>query len=163
MTPTRSLSATSPTPGGEQHVGDRDTGGTGTRHDDAQVGEPRPVTLAAFSSAAVTTTAVPCWSSWNTGMSRRSCSRRSISKHRGALMSSRLIPPYAGAMCATVSTISSTSVVSRQIGTQSMPPNSLNSSDLPSITGSAATGPMSPRPRTAVPSVTMRIEFAFHV
>ena len=53
----------------------------------------RPVTIAALVSAAVTTTAVPCWSSWNTGMSSRSCSRRSISKHRGALMSSRLIPP----------------------------------------------------------------------
>ncbi len=78
-------------------------------------------------------------------------------------MSSRLIPPYAGAMRATVSTISSTSVVSRQIGTQSMPPNSLNSRDFPSITGRAATGPMSPSPSTAVPSVTMRTEFARQV
>ena len=29
----------------------------------------RPVSLTAFSSAAITTTAVPCWSSWKTGMS----------------------------------------------------------------------------------------------
>ena len=78
-------------------------------------------------------------------------------------MSSRLMPPYAGAMRTTVSTISSTSVVSRQIGTQSMPPNSLNSNDLPSITGSAASGPMSPRPSTAVPSVTMRMALARQV
>ena len=29
----------------------------------------RPVSFTAFSSAAITTTAVPCWSSWKTGMS----------------------------------------------------------------------------------------------
>ena len=57
----------------------------------------RPVTLAALRSAASVTIAVPCWSSWNTGMSRRSCTRRSTSKQRGALMSSRLMPPNAGA------------------------------------------------------------------
>ena len=50
--------------------------------------------------------------------------------------------------------ISSTSVVARQIGTASTPPNSLKSTALPSITGIAAAGPMSPRPSTAVPSVT---------
>ena len=53
----------------------------------------RPTTFAALMSPANTTMAVPCWSSWKTGMSSRSCSRRSISKHRGAEMSSRLIPP----------------------------------------------------------------------
>ena len=53
----------------------------------------RPVSRAALRSAASTTIAVPCWSSWKTGMSRRSCSRRSISKQRGAVMSSRLMPP----------------------------------------------------------------------
>ena len=46
-------------------------------------------------------------------------------------------------------------VVSRQIGTASTPPNCLNSTALPSITGIAAFGPMSPRPSTAVPSVTI--------
>ena len=65
---------------------------------------------AALRSAASTTTAVPCWSSWKTGMSSRSCSRRSISKQRGAEMSSRLMPPKLGASRTTVSTISSTSV-----------------------------------------------------
>ncbi len=78
-------------------------------------------------------------------------------------MSSRLTPPYAGAMRMTVSTISSTSLVSRQIGTASTPPNSLNSSALPSMTGKAASGPISPNPRTAVPSVTMRTVLAFQV
>ncbi len=77
-------------------------------------------TRAAFISAASTTTAVPCWSSWNTGIGSRSLSRRSTSKQRGAEMSSRLMPPNDGARRATVSTSSSTSVVSRQTGTASM-------------------------------------------
>ena len=114
----------------------------------------RPVSRSAFLSAASATTAVPCWSSWKTGMSSRSLSRSSISKQRGAEMSSRLMPPKLGASRTTVSMISSTSVVSRQIGTASTPPNCLNSTALPSITGIAAAGPMSPRPSTAVPSVT---------
>ena len=81
-------------------------------------------------------------------------SRSSTSKQRGAAMSSRLIPPKPGAIALTAATIPSTSVVARQTGNASTPPNSLNSMAFPSITGSAASGPMSPRPRTAVPSVT---------
>ena len=69
-------------------------------------------------------------------------------------MSSRLMPPKPGAIALTVATISSGSLVSRQIGNASTPANSLNSIALPSITGIAASGPMSPRPSTAVPSVT---------
>ena len=115
----------------------------------------RPVILRAFVSAASVTTAVPCWSSWKTGMSSRSLRRSSISKQRGAEMSSRLMPPKLGASRTTVSMISSTSVVARQIGTPSTPPNCLNRTALPSITGIAAAGPMSPRPSTAVPSLTM--------
>ena len=46
------------------------------------------------------------------------------------------------------------SFVARQIGNASTPPNSLKRSALPSITGSAASGPMSPSPSTAVPSLT---------
>ena len=78
-------------------------------------------------------------------------------------MSSRLIPPKPGAIAATVATISSTSVVLRQIGQASTPPNSLKRSALPSITGNAASGPMSPSPSTAVPSVTTATEFCFTV
>ena len=114
----------------------------------------RPSTLAALISAASSTIAVPCWSSWNTGMPR-SCSRRSISKHRGAEMSSRFTPPKTGATERTVSMIESASCVSRQRGHASTPANSLNSSALPSITGMAASGPMLPRPSTAEPSLTM--------
>ena len=48
--------------------------------------------------AAVTTMAVPCWSSWKTGISSSFSSVSSISKHSGLLMSSRLMPPNVGAM-----------------------------------------------------------------
>ncbi len=73
-------------------------------------------------------------------------------------MSSRLMPPNPGAMSSTVRTISSVSWVSRQIGQASMPPNLLNRAALPSITGSAAPGPMLPSPSTADPSVTTATE-----
>ena len=53
--------------------------------------------------------------------------------------------------------ISSVSWVSRQTGQASTLANCLNSAALPSMTGSAAAGPMLPRPRTAEPSVTTAI------
>ena len=97
-------------------------------------------TRRALKSAASTTMAVPCWSSWNTGMSSCSRSRRSTSKQRGAEMSSRLIPAKPGATARTTAMISSVSWVSRHSGQASMSPNRLNSAALPSITGSAAAG-----------------------
>ncbi len=115
-------------------------------------------TRSALVSAAMTTIAVPCWSSWKTGMSRLSRSRRSISKHRGAAMSSRLMPPNPGAIISTARTISSVSWLARQIGQASMSANRLNRAALPSITGSAAPGPMLPSPSTAEPSVTTATE-----
>ena len=117
-------------------------------------GSSLPTTRAAPRSAASATIAVPCWSSCMTGMSSMARSRSSISKQRGAEMSSRLMPPKLGASAATTRTTSSTSVTSMQTGTALMPANFLNSSALPSMTGIAAAGPMSPRPRTAVPSLT---------
>ena len=96
-------------------------------------------------------------------MSSSRFSRSSISKQRGAEMSSRLIPPKLGASRTTVSTISSGSWVSSVIGTASTPPNALNRTALPSITGIDARGPMLPRPSTAEPSVTMATVFATHV
>jgi hypothetical protein len=88
------------------------------------------------------------------GMSRSARRRSSISKQRGAEMSSRLMPPKVGAIARTMETISSVSWVSRQIGKASTPPNSLNKTALPSMTGMAASGPMFPSPRTALPSDT---------
>ena len=61
-------------------------------------------------------------------------------------------------MISTVLMISSVSCVSRQIGKASMLAKRLNSAALPSITGSAAAGPMLPRPSTAEPSVTTATE-----
>ena len=75
-----------------------------------------PVILQALSSAASTTIAVPCWSSWKTGMSSISLRRSSTSKHTGAAMSSRLIPPQAGAMAAIVLISTSGSFESMQMG-----------------------------------------------
>ena len=74
-------------------------------------------------------------------------------------MSSRLIPPKTGDTCSTVRTISSGSLVSRQSGNAVMPANSAKMSAFPSMTGSAPQGPMSPRPSTAVPSLTTATEF----
>ena len=55
---------------------------------------------------------------------------------------------------ATVFTISSTSLLRMHRGMASTSPNALKSKHLPSITGIPASGPISPRPSTAVPSVT---------
>ena len=110
-----------------------------------------PVRKQLLISAAELIMAVPCWSSCMTGMSSSSRKRRSISKHSGALMSSRFIPPNVGAMRFTVSTNSSTSSVSISMSKAFMPAICLNSIHLPSITGLAAFAPMLPRPSTAVP------------
>src|SRR5947209_11189272 len=53
-------------------------------------------TTRALSRAAPEMMAVPCWSSWKTGMLISAFRRRSISKHSGARMSSRLMPPKVG-------------------------------------------------------------------
>ena len=113
-----------------------------------------PTILRAFVRPASVITAVPCWSSWKIGMSHLSLSFFSISKHLGAEISSRLTPPKEPARSATVLTISSTSFERMQRGNASTSPKALKSAHLPSITGIPASGPMSPRPRTAVPSVT---------
>ena len=52
--------------------------------------------LQSLSRAAPEMIAVPCWSSWNTGILRVRRSSSSISKHSGALMSSRFMPPNVG-------------------------------------------------------------------
>ena len=122
-----------------------------------------PIILSALIVADNTTMAVPCWSSWNTGISSVSLSLCSISKHLGAEISSRLIPPKVGARYVTVLIISSVSCVSRQMGTALTPPNSLNSTALPSITGIAASAPILPSPSTALPSETTAIVLAFIV
>ena len=83
----------------------------------------------------------------------RSRSFFSMMKHSGALMSSRLMPPKVGSSAATMSTKRSTSRASISRSKTSMPANFLNRTALPSITGLEASGPILPRPSTAVPLV----------
>ena len=110
-----------------------------------------PEISAALSSAAPEMIAVPCWSSWNTGMSIRSRNCSSMTKHSGALMSSKLIPPKVGSIAATASMKAWVSVSSSSTSNTSMSANRLNSTPLPSMTGLEAWAPMSPSPRTAEP------------
>ena len=113
-----------------------------------------PTTSSALTTAAPTMIAVPCWSSWKTGIFIRSRSLRSTMKHSGALMSSRLMPPKVGSRLAMMSTSLSGSVSSISMSNTSMPANFWNSTPLPSITGLPASAPMLPRPSTAVPLET---------
>src|SRR3546814_16984957 len=68
-------------------------------------------------------------------------------------MSSRLTPPRVGSSAAMISTSLSGSVSASSMSHTSMPANFLNRQPLPSMTGLAASGPMLPRPSTAVPLV----------
>src|SRR5258706_35220 len=111
--------------------------------------------LAATFNAAVLTTAVPCWSSCNTGISSMACKRSSISKQRGAEISSSWIAAKVGEMAYTALTISSGSLVFNRICMPERPTMGSINMALPSITGMTANGPISPKPNTADPSVTM--------
>ena len=113
-----------------------------------------PTTCSPLRQAAPTIIAVPCWSSWNTGIFMRRRNSRSTMKHSGALMSSRLMAPNVGSRAAINSTNFSGSRCSTSMSNTSMPANFLNSTAFPSITGLAASGPIAPNPSTAVPFVT---------
>ncbi len=123
----------------------------------------RPVSFAAFRSAASVTIAVPCWSSWKTGMSSRSWSLRSISKHRGVEMSSRLTPPNEGASrtYGLHDLVDARAVQRDRHGIH--PAELLEQDGLALHHGREASGPMSPSPSTAVPSVTTATTDDFHV
>ncbi len=96
-----------------------------------------PAISSAFRNAAAEMIAVPCWSSWKTGIWSRFLSRSSISKHSGDLTSSRLMPPKVGAIRATVSTNSSTPSASTSMSKTSMSAKRLKRTPLPSMTGFA--------------------------
>ena len=83
----------------------------------------------------------------------RARSSRSILKHSGALMSSKLMPPKVGSREATASMNLSGSFCAISISKTSIPANFLNRTPLPSITGFEANGPILPKPSTAVPLV----------
>ena len=118
-----------------------------------------PVSSRALRSAAPEMMAVPCWSSWKTGICISFFSRSSMTKHSGALMSSRLMPPKVGSSAFTTRMTSSASFASMLMSKTSMSANRLKSTPLPSMTGLPARGPMSPRPRTAVPFETTATRF----
>ena len=120
-------------------------------HTILQVLRSRLVRWRALIRPAVAMIAVPCWSSWKTGISISSRRRCSMMKQSGALMSSRLMPPKEGPRWRTAPMKSSTSLVSTSRSIESTSANRLKSTALPSITGFEASAPRSPRPRMAVP------------
>ena len=77
--------------------------GAGAGGDQPHIDSALPCSTSPLRTAAATVIAVPCWSSWNTGMRMRRRSSASMAKHSGALMSSRLIAPKVGSSAATTS------------------------------------------------------------
>ena len=74
-----------------------------------------------------------------------------MTKHSGALISSRLMPPNPAPRKRTQFTNSSTSSVETSRSIPSRSAKRLNSATLPSMTGLLASAPRLPRPSTAVP------------
>ncbi len=122
-----------------------------------------PASARALSRAAPEMIAVPCWSSWKTGIFISAFSRRSISKHSGARMSSRLMPPKVGSRSFTTRMNSSGSVVATSMSKTSMSAKRLKRTPLPSITGLPARAPMLPSPSTAVPLLITPTRFPLAV
>ena len=75
-TPAMSATTTCRAPGRQQQLDDRRAGRPGPGHHDPDLAHVLATTRSALYSAARTTIAVPCWSSWKTGMSSCSRSRR---------------------------------------------------------------------------------------
>ena len=98
-----------------------------------------------------------------TGISVSAAILLSISKHSGALMSSKLIPPNVFEIFTTVSMNDSVSSVSTSISNTSISANVFNNRPLPSITGLLANGPILPKPKTAVPFEITATKFALEV
>jgi hypothetical protein len=69
------------------------------------------------------------------------------------------MPPKVGSRAQTTSTSLPTSFWATSMSNTSMPANFLNRTALPSITGLEASGPISPRPSTAVPLVSTATRF----
>ena len=90
-------------------------------------------------------------------------SSSSTKKQSGPLISSRLMPEKDGSKCLTQLTTSSGFGASIHKSMASTPANFYRRTALPSITGFAASGPILPRPKTAVPFVITAIIFPFVV
>ena len=109
------------------------------------------VISSALIKAAVVIIAVPCWSSWNTGISKISLSFSSIIKQSGAAMSSKLIPPNDGAKFLIELIISSVFFEVYFKINRIYISKSFKQTALPSITGFDASAPKLPKPRIAEP------------
>src|SRR5437763_378984 len=88
--------------------------------------------------------AVPCWSSWKTGIFIRARRLCSMMKQAGAPISSRLMPPKLGSINATALMKASVSSVSSSRSIASTSAKRLNRTALPSITGLEASGAPTP-------------------
>ena len=117
----------------------------------------------ALTAAAPTTIAVPCWSSWKTGIFIFSLQSLSTSKQSGALISSKFIAPKVGSKDDTISASLCGLSSSTSISKQSIFANFLNRTAFPSITGLEAPGPIFPKPKTAVPLEITATKFPFEV
>ena len=117
----------------------------------------------ALISAASTTAAVPCWSSWNAATPTASCTRLSTSKHFGEAISSSWMTPNDGEMAAAAWTMSLASWLRSAIGKAFTPTRCARSAALPSRIGIAASGPRFPSPRTAEPSLIIATVLAMIV
>ena len=113
----------------------------------------------ALINAAVVIIAVPCWSSWKTGISKISFSFSSIIKQSGAAISSRFIPPKLGAKFFILFIISSGFDESISRSMESMSANRLNKTAFPSMTGFEAKAPKFPIPKIADPLLITATRF----
>ena len=84
------------TPEAHEVAGRGEGRSAGAAEDHPHLVDLLPDDLQRVQEAAAAMMAVPCWSSWKTGMSMVSLSVFSMTKHSGALMSSRLMPPTVG-------------------------------------------------------------------
>ena len=117
----------------------------------------------ALINAAVVIIAVPCWSSWNTGISNIFFNSSSIMKQSGAAMSSRFIPPKLTEKFLILLIISLGSDESISKSIESISANLLNNTALPSITGLEARAPKFPIPNIADPLLITATKFPFVV
>ena len=114
----------------------------------------RPVTCRPFSTPASSAAAVPSASPCSTGMSSASLSAASTAKQAGAAMSARCTPANTDEILVTTSAMAAGSSRSTGMGKASTLASSRMNSDSPSRTGSEASGPRSPCPTSADPSLT---------
>ena len=120
-------------------------------------------TSSAFIKAADVIMAVPCWSSWKTGISNIFFSLFSIIKQFGAAISSKLIPPKLFEKFLIDKIISFGSLESISKSIESISANLLNKTALPSITGFEAKAPRLPKPKIAEPLLITATKLPFVV